>query len=62
VREKYCWLAGAGDRCWFGVREKYCWLVLVNLFIAIAQRKYKIVLMHQASLRTYIYVAVALAI
>jgi len=26
VREKYCWLAGAGDWCWFGVRQKYCWL------------------------------------
>jgi len=26
VREKYCWLAGAGAGGWSGVREKYCYL------------------------------------
>jgi len=31
VREKYCWLAGAGGWCWFYVREKYYWLDAVKM-------------------------------
>ena len=30
MREKYCWLAGAGW-CWFYVREKYYWLDAVKM-------------------------------